>query len=80
MKHFDAIVKLVSEGSGKVQLAPLANIEEVSERKSGWGYVKIAIPNELAHRLLAEESPFMGGLLLADRETVLAAALAEKGE
>lgn len=80
MNYFDTIAKLASDGSDKVMLCPIANIEEISERKSGWGYVKIAIPNALAHRLFTEESPFMGGLLLADRETVLAAALAGKGE
>lgn len=80
MNYFDTIAKLASDGSDNVMLSPLTNIEEISERKRGWGYVKIAIPNALAHRLLVEESPFMGGLLLANRETVLAAADAGKGE
>ena len=48
-----------------VRFANLGNVEEISTRKSGWGYIKIAIPNELAQRLLTKQD-MNGGLLLFD--------------
>ena len=48
-----------------VRFANLDNVEEISTRKSGWGYIKIAIPNELAQRLLTKQD-MNGGLLLFD--------------
>ena len=48
-----------------VRFANLDNVEEISTRKSGWGYIKIAIPNELALRLLTKQD-MNGGLLLFD--------------
>lgn len=44
--------------------------------KSGWGFVKIAIPNNLAQRLLSEKD-MNGGLLLFDKAEF---AAIEKGE
>jgi hypothetical protein len=49
-----------------VRMANLNNVEEISTRKSGWGYIKIAIPNELAQRLLIKQD-MNGGLLLFDK-------------
>jgi len=60
----ETVVEMVKQNKD-VQFAPYGNIEEISTRKSGWGYIKIAIPNELAQRLLTKQD-MNGGLLLFD--------------
>lgn len=60
----ETVTKMVKQNKD-VQFANLGNVEEISTRKSGWGYIKIAIPNELAHRLLTKQD-MNGGLLLFD--------------
>ena len=60
----ETVVKMVKQNKD-VQFANLGNVEEISTRKSGWGYMKIAIPNELAQRLLTKQD-MNGGLLLFD--------------
>jgi hypothetical protein len=60
----ETVTKMVKQNKD-VQFANLDNVEEISTRKSGWGYIKIAIPNELAQRLLTKQD-MTGGLLLFD--------------
>ena len=60
----ETVTKMVKQNKD-VQFANLGNVEEISTRKSGWGYIKIAIPNELAQRLLTKQD-MNGGLLLFD--------------
>ena len=67
MNKIHAIANMVDKNNKNVLLAPLSNIEEISERKNGWGYVKIAIPNNVAHKLSVDTNCFVGGLLLVDR-------------
>ena len=61
----ETVVEMVKQNKD-VQFANLDNVEEISTRKSGWGYIKIAIPNELAQRLLSKQD-MNGGLLLFDK-------------
>ena len=60
------ILSEISKNNGDIILAPLSNVEEVSERKKGWGYVKIAVPNEVAHKLL-NDTYNIGGLILTTK-------------
>ena len=61
----ETVVEMVKQNKD-VQFAPYGNIEEISTRKSGWGYIKIAISNDLAQRLLSKQD-MNGGLLLFDK-------------
>ena len=61
----ETVVKMVKQNKD-VQFASLGNVEEISTRKSGWGYIKIAIPNDVAQRLLSKQD-MNGGLLLFDK-------------
>jgi hypothetical protein len=70
----ETVTKMAKQNKD-VQFVPYGNIEEIStstikvvtcpSRKNGWGYIKIAIPNELAQRLLTKQD-MKGGLLLFD--------------
>ena len=61
----ETVAKMVKQNKD-VQFANLDNVEEISTRKSGWGYIKIAIPNDLAQRLLSRHD-MNGGLLIFDK-------------
>ena len=61
----ETVTKMVKQNKD-VQFANLGNVEEISTRKSGWGYIKIGIPNELAQRLIVKQD-MNGGLLLFDK-------------
>ena len=61
----ETVAEMVKQNKD-VQFASLGNVEEISTRKSGWGYIKIAIPNGLARRLLSKQD-MNGGLLLFDK-------------
>lgn len=60
------VAKMAAENK-KVLFANKNNIEEISTRKSGWGYVKIAVPNDVAQELLSGDD-LNGGLLLFSTE------------
>jgi hypothetical protein len=62
MSWLSTVDKMVQQNKN-VQFAGKSNFEEISTRKSGWGYIKIAIPNELAQKLLSTDE-YNGGLLL----------------
>ena len=74
----ETVVRMVKQ-SKDVQFANLGNVEEISTRKSGWGYIKIAIPNEIAQRLLTKQN-MNGGLLLFDKAEFAAAEKEEHHE
>ena len=74
----ETVVKMVKQNKD-VQFANLDNVEEISTRKSGWGYIKIAIPNELAQRLLSKQD-MNGGLLLFDKSEFAAIEKEERHE
>ena len=74
----ETVVGMVKQNKD-VQFANLGNVEEISTRKSGWGYIKIAIPNEIAQRLLTKQN-MNGGLLLFDKAEFAAAKKEEHHE
>ena len=73
----ETVAEMVKQNKD-VKFASLNNVEEISTRKSGWGYMKIAIPNELAQRLLSKQD-MNGGLLLFDKSEFSAIAAETEG-
>ena len=67
MNKIHAIANMVDKNNKNVLLAPLSNIKSITEGKHGCGFVEIAIPNDVAHKLSVDTNKFIGGLLLVDR-------------
>ncbi len=62
----DTVAKMV-QGNKDVKFAGMSNFEEIATRNNGWGYVKVAIPNDLAQQLLNSKE-YNGGLLLFSQQ------------
>jgi len=63
INNFDIIKEMSLQNNQSFKLFPASNVEQVSTRKGGWGFVKIAIDNLTADQIMREKNLFIGLLV-----------------
>jgi hypothetical protein len=60
INNFDIIKEMSLQNNQSFKLFPASNVEQVSTRKNGWGFIKMAIDNLTADQIVGGKNLFIG--------------------